>query len=114
MMNILSGAHADTANGIRNSWWHSAPSFERALGRWCTTRSSRSLKRRGLQPGRRRRLRRLAGTTAALDLISRAIESAGLRPAPTALALDAAATEVLHRRHPGYVFEGHHPYTGAG
>ncbi|AGL22738.1 enolase [Mycobacterium tuberculosis str. Haarlem/NITR202] len=36
----------------------------------------------------------VAGTTAALDLISRAIESAGLRPgADVALALDAAATE---------------------
>ncbi len=48
----------------------------------------------------------MAGTTAALDLISRAIESAGLRPgADVALALDAAATEFFTDG-TGYVFEG--------
>jgi len=48
----------------------------------------------------------VAGTTAALDLISSAIEAAGLRPgADVALALDAAANEFHSGAH-GYHFEG--------
>jgi enolase len=48
----------------------------------------------------------VAGTTAALDLISSAIESAGLKPGvDVALALDAAATE-FYTDGTGYAFEG--------
>ena len=48
----------------------------------------------------------VAGTVAALDLISRAIESAGFKPgADIALALDSAATEFFTEG-AGYKFEG--------
>lgn len=114
MMNILNGgAHADTAVDIQEFMVApiGAPSFVEAL-RWGAEvyHALKSvLKKEGLSTGLGDEggfAPDVAGTTAALDLISRAIESAGLRPgADVALALDAAATEFFTDG-TGYVFEG--------
>ncbi len=113
MMNILNGgAHADTAVDIQEFMVAplGAPSFSEAL-RWGAEvyHSLKSvLKKEGLSTGLGDEggfAPNVAGTTAALDLICRAIESAGLRPgADVALALDAAANE-FHTDN-GYTFEG--------
>ncbi|ORA79426.1 phosphopyruvate hydratase [Mycobacterium malmoense] len=114
MMNILNGgAHADTAVDIQEFMVApiGAPSFAEAL-RWGAEvyHALKSvLKKQGLSTGLGDEggfAPDVAGTTAALDLISRAIESAGLRPgADVALALDAAATE-FYAGGTGYAFEG--------
>ncbi|OIN79007.1 phosphopyruvate hydratase [Mycobacterium malmoense] len=114
MMNILNGgAHADTAVDIQEFMVApiGAPSFAEAL-RWGAEvyHALKSvLKKQGLSTGLGDEggfAPDVAGTTAALDLISRAIESAGLRPgADVALALDAAATE-FYAAGTGYAFEG--------
>lgn len=107
------GAHADTAVDIQEFMVApiGAPSFVEAL-RWGAEvyHALKSvLKKEGLSTGLGDEggfAPDVAGTTAALDLISRAIESAGLRPgADVALALDAAATEFFTDG-TGYVFEG--------
>lgn len=114
MMNILNGgAHADTAVDIQEFMVApiGAPSFSEAL-RWGAEvyHALRSvLKKEGLSTGLGDEggfAPDVASTTAALDLISRAIESAGFTPgADVALALDAAATEFCTDG-TGYSFEG--------
>ena len=114
MMNILNGgAHADTAVDIQEFMVApiGAPSFSEAL-RWGAEvyHSLKSvLKKQGLSTGLGDEggfAPDVAGTTAALDLISQAIESAGFRlGADVALALDAAATE-FYADGTGYTFEG--------
>src|ERR1700742_5136030 len=102
MLNILNGgAHADTDVDIQEFMIApiGAATFSEAL-RWGAEvyHSLKSvLKKEGLSTGLGDEggfAPDVAGTTAALDLISRAIESAGLKPGvDVALALDAAATE---------------------
>jgi enolase len=114
MMNILNGgAHADTAVDIQEFMVApiGAPSFAEAL-RWGAEvyHALKSvLKKQGLSTGLGDEggfAPDVAGTTAALDLISSAIESAGFKPgADVALALDAAATE-FYADATGYTFEG--------
>jgi enolase len=114
MMNILNGgAHADTGVDIQEFMVApiGAPSFAEAL-RWGAEvyHALKSvLKKQGLSTGLGDEggfAPDVAGTTAALDLISSAIEAAGLRPgADVALALDAAANEFHSGAH-GYHFEG--------
>ena len=114
MMNILNGgAHADTAVDIQEFMVApiGAPSFGEAL-RWGAEvyHSLKSvLKKQGLSTGLGDEggfAPDVAGTTAALDLISSAIESAGFKlGTDVALALDAAATE-FHTDGNGYTFEG--------
>ncbi|MCV7103282.1 phosphopyruvate hydratase [Mycobacterium palustre] len=114
MMNILNGgAHADTAVDIQEFMVApiGAPSFAEAL-RWGAEvyHSLKSvLKAEGLSTGLGDEggfAPDVAGTTAALDLIGRAIESAGFKlGADVALALDAAATE-FYTDGTGYAFEG--------
>ncbi|KZS77440.1 enolase [Mycobacterium kansasii] len=114
MMNILNGgAHADTAVDIQEFMVApiGAPSFAEAL-RWGAEvyHALKSvLKKEGLSTGLGDEggfAPDVAGTTAALDLISRAIESAGFQlGSDVALALDAAATEFFTEG-TGYSFEG--------
>jgi enolase len=114
MMNILNGgAHADTAVDIQEFMVApiGAPSFGEAL-RWGAEvyHALKSvLKKQGLSTGLGDEggfAPDVAGTSAALDLISSAIESAGFKPgADVALALDAAATE-FYAGGTGYTFEG--------
>ncbi len=114
MMNILNGgAHADTGVDIQEFMVApiGAPSFAEAL-RWGAEvyHALKSvLKKQGLSTGLGDEggfAPDVAGTTEALDLISSAIEAAGLRPgADVALALDAAANEFHSGAH-GYHFEG--------
>ncbi|MGZ4512871.1 MAG: phosphopyruvate hydratase [Mycobacterium sp.] len=114
MMNILNGgAPADTAVDIQEFRGApiGAPSFGEAL-RWGAEvyHSLKSvLKKQGLSTGLGDEggfAPDVAGTTAALDLISSAIESAGFKPGTdVALALDAAANE-FHNDADGYTFEG--------
>lgn len=114
MMNILNGgAHADTAVDIQEFMVApiGAPSFAEAL-RWGAEvyHSLKSvLKKEGLSTGLGDEggfAPDVAGTTAALDLIGRAIESAGFKLGTgVALALDAAATE-FYSDGTGYKFEG--------
>ncbi|OCB39102.1 phosphopyruvate hydratase [Mycobacterium malmoense] len=114
MMNILNGgAHADTSVDIQEFMVApiGAPSFGEAL-RWGAEvyHSLKSvLKKQGLSTGLGDEggfAPNVAGTTAALDLISQAIESAGLKPGvDVALALDAAANE-FHAQGTEYSFEG--------
>ncbi len=114
MMNILNGgAHADTAVDIQEFMVApiGAPSFAEAL-RWGAEvyHSLKSvLKKQGLSTGLGDEggfAPEVAGTTAALDLISSAIESAGFKlGADVALALDAAANE-FYADGTGYTFEG--------
>ncbi|OBH23338.1 phosphopyruvate hydratase [Mycobacterium sp. E342] len=114
MMNILNGgAHADTAVDIQEFMVApiGAPSFAEAL-RWGAEvyHSLKSvLKKEGLSTGLGDEggfAPDVAGTTAALDLIGRAIESAGFKlGVDVALALDAAATE-FYTDGTGYAFEG--------
>ncbi len=118
MMNILNGgAHADTAVDIQEFMVApiGAPSFGEAL-RWGAEvyHALKSvLKSQGLSTGLGDEggfAPDVAGTTAALDLICRAIESAGFKPgADVALALDAAANE-FHADGTGYTFEGNDPH----
>jgi enolase len=113
MMNILNGgAHADTGVDIQGFMVApiGAPSFAEAL-RWGAEvyHSLKSvLKKQGLSTGLGDEggfAPDVAGTKAALDLITSAIEKAGYRPgADIALALDAAATE-FHDDATGYAFE---------
>ena len=121
MMNILNGgAHADTAVDIQEFMVApiGAPSFAEAL-RWGAEvyhALKAVLKKQGLSTGLGDEggfAPDVAGTTAALDLISRAIESAGFKPgADVALALDAAANE-FYTDGTGYSFEGIDPHRGA-
>jgi enolase len=114
MMNILNGgAHADTAVDIQEFMVApiGAPSFAEAL-RWGAEvyHALKSvLKKQGLSTGLGDEggfAPDVAGTTAALDLIGRAIESAGFKlGADVALALDAAANE-FYADGTGYTFEG--------
>ena len=114
MMNILNGGvHADTAVDIQEFMVApiGAPSFSEAL-RWGAEvyHSLKSvLRKQGLSTGLGDEggfAPDVAGTTAALDLICRAIESAGLKPGTdVALALDAAANE-FYTEGTGYTFEG--------
>ena len=114
MMNIVNGgAHADTGVDIQEFMVApiGAPSFAEAL-RWGAEvyHALKSvLKKEGLSTGLGDEggfAPDVAGTTAALDLISRAIELAGFKPgADVALALDAAATEFFTEGS-GYAFEG--------
>ncbi|MGC2652129.1 MAG: phosphopyruvate hydratase [Mycobacterium sp.] len=113
MMNILNGgAHADTGVDIQEFMVApiGAPSFAEAL-RWGAEvyHSLKSvLKKQGLATGLGDEggfAPDVAGTKAALDLITSAIEKAGYRPgADIALALDAAATE-FYDEATGYAFE---------
>jgi enolase len=112
MMNILNGgAHADTGVDIQEFMVApiGAPNFAEAL-RWGAEvyHALKSvLKKQGLSTGLGDEggfTPDVPGTTAALDLISTAIEAAGLKPgADVALALDAAATEFYSDS--GYSFE---------
>ncbi len=114
MMNILNGgAHADTAVDVQEFMVApiGAPSFGEAL-RWGAEvyHSLKSvLKKEGLSTGLGDEggfAPDVAGTTAALDLISRAIEATGFKlGTDVALALDAAATE-FYTAGTGYTFEG--------
>jgi enolase len=114
MMNILNGgAHADTGVDIQEFMVAplGAPSFAEAL-RWGAEvyHSLKSvLKKEGLATGLGDEggfAPDVAGTTAALDLIGRAIELAGFKlGTDVALALDAAATE-FYADGTGYTFEG--------
>ena len=114
MMNILNGgAHADTAVDIQEFMVApiGATSFAEAL-RWGAEvyHALKSvLKKQGLSTGLGDEggfAPDVAGTSAALDLIGHAIESAGFKPgADVALALDAAATE-FYTDGTGYAFEG--------
>jgi enolase len=114
MMNILNGgAHADTAVDIQEFMVApiGAPSFVEAL-RWGAEvyHALKSvLKKQGLSTGLGDEggfAPDVAGTKAALDLISQAIGLVGLKPgADVALALDAAATE-FYTEGTGYKFEG--------
>ena len=113
MMNILNGgAHADTGVDVQEFMVApiGAPSFKEAL-RWGAEvyHSLKSvLKKQGLATGLGDEggfAPDVAGTRAALDLISSAIESTGLKPgADVALALDVAATEFFTKG-TGYSFE---------
>ncbi len=114
MMNILNGgAHADTGVDVQEFMVApiGAPSFAEAL-RWGAEvyHALKSvLKKEGLSTGLGDEggfAPDVAGTTAALDLICRAIASVGLKPgADVALALDSAANE-FHSGGSGYTFEG--------
>lgn len=114
MMNILNGgAHADTGVDIQEFLVApiGAASFAEAL-RWGAEvyHALKSvLKQEGLSTGLGDEggfAPDVAGTTAALDLILRAISVAGFKPGiDVALALDAAATE-FHVAGTGYRFEG--------
>jgi enolase len=114
MMNILNGgAHADTGVDIQEFMVApiGASSFGEAL-RWGAEvyHALKSvLKKQGLSTGLGDEggfAPDVAGTTAALDLISRAVESVGLKlGADVALALDAAANE-FYAAGAGYNFEG--------
>ena len=114
MMNILNGGvHADTAVDIQEFMVApiGAPSFAEAL-RWGAEvyHALKSvLKKEGLSTGLGDEggfAPKVAGTTAALDLIGRAIESAGFKlGTDVALAIDAAATE-FYAEGTGYTFEG--------
>jgi enolase len=114
MMNILNGgAHADTAVDIQEFMVApiGASSFAEAL-RWGAEvyHALKSvLKKQGLSTGLGDEggfAPDVAGTTAALDLIGQAIESAGFKlGADVALALDAAASE-FYADGTGYTFEG--------
>ncbi|WP_407685088.1 phosphopyruvate hydratase [Mycobacterium sp. HUMS_1102779] len=114
MMNILNGgAHADTGVDIQEFMVApiGAPSFGEAL-RWGAEvyHALKSvLKKQGLSTGLGDEggfAPDVAGTTAALDLISTAVESVGLKlGSDVALALDAAANE-FHADPTGYNFEG--------
>ena len=113
MLNILNGgAHADTGVDVQEFMIApiGAPSFTEAL-RWGAEvyHSLKSvLKKQGLSTGLGDEggfAPDVAGTTAALDLILSAIESAGYTPgADVALALDAAANEFF-TADTGYIFE---------
>ena len=113
MMNILNGgAHADTGVDIQEFMVApiGAPSFAEAL-RWGAEvyHALKSvLKKQGLATGLGDEggfAPDVAGTKAALDLISLAIQSVGLRPgADVALALDAADNE-FYAEATGYAFE---------
>ncbi len=113
MMNIVNGgAHADTGVDVQEFMVApiGAPNFAEAL-RWGAEvyHALKSvLKKKGLGTGLGDEggfAPDVAGTKAALDLISQAIESAGFRPgADVALALDAAATE-FYDTATGYAFE---------
>jgi enolase len=113
MMNIVNGgAHADTGVDIQEFMIVpiGAPSFAEAL-RWGAEvyHSLKSvLKKQGLTTGLGDEggfAPDVAGTKAALDLITSAIGKAGYRPgSDIALALDAAATE-FHDSTSGYAFE---------
>lgn len=112
MMNILNGgAHADTGVDVQEFMVApiGAATFAEAL-RWGTEvyHALKSvLKKQGLSTGLGDEggfAPDVAGTTAALDLISSAIEDAGFKlGADVALALDVAATEFY--RDGGYAFE---------
>ncbi|MGH3563887.1 MAG: phosphopyruvate hydratase [Mycobacterium sp.] len=112
MMNILNGgAHADTGVDVQEFMVVpiGAPNFTEAL-RWGAEvyHALKSvLKKQGLSTGLGDEggfAPDVPGTAAALDLISTAIESAGLQPGiDVALALDAAATEFYSDS--GYRFE---------
>lgn len=112
MMNILNGgAHADTGVDVQEFMVApiGAANFAEAL-RWGAEvyHALKSvLKKQGLATGLGDEggfAPDVPGTTAALDLISAAIESAGLRPGvDVALALDVAATEFYGES--GYRFE---------
>jgi enolase len=114
MMNILNGgAHADTGVDVQEFMVApiGAPSFAEAL-RWGAEvyHALKSvLKKEGLSTGLGDEggfAPDVAGTTAALDLICRAITSVGLKPgADVALALDSAANE-FRSGGSGYTFEG--------
>ncbi len=113
MMNILNGgAHADTGVDIQEFMVApiGAPSFKEAL-RWGAEvyHSLKAvLKKQGLSTGLGDEggfAPDVAGTKAALDLISSAIEATGLKlGSDVALALDAAATEFFTAG-TGYSFE---------
>ncbi|WP_067697845.1 phosphopyruvate hydratase [Nocardia jejuensis] len=114
MMNILNGgAHADTGVDVQEFMIApiGAPTFKEAL-RWGTEiyHSLKSvLKAQGLSTGLGDEggfAPDVAGTHAALDLISVAIEKAGYKlGTDVALALDVAATE-FYTAGSGYKFEG--------
>ncbi|OBI80194.1 phosphopyruvate hydratase [Mycobacterium asiaticum] len=114
MLNILNGgAHADTGVDVQEFMVApiGAPSFAESL-RWGAEvyhALKKVLKKEGLSTGLGDEggfAPDVAGTTAALDLITSAIEAAGLRPgADIALALDVAATE-FYEDGTGYRFEG--------
>ncbi|TPG35822.1 phosphopyruvate hydratase [Mycolicibacterium hodleri] len=113
MMNIVNGgAHADTGVDVQEFMVApiGAASFKEAL-RWGAEvyHSLKSvLKKQGLATGLGDEggfAPDIAGTTAALDLISSAIEATGLKlGADVALALDVAATE-FYTDGTGYAFE---------
>ena len=113
MFNILNGgAHADTGVDVQEFMVApiGAPSFKEAL-RWGAEvyHSLKSvLKKQGLATGLGDEggfAPDVAGTKAALDLITSAIESTGFKPgADVALALDVAATE-FYSDSTGYSFE---------
>ncbi len=113
MMNILNGgAHADTGVDIQEFMVApiGAPSFSEAL-RWGAEvyhALKAVLKKAGLSTGLGDEggfAPDVASTTAALDLISQAIEAAGFKPGvDVALALDAAANEF--HADASYTFEG--------
>jgi enolase len=113
MMNILNGgAHADTGVDVQEFMVApiGAPSFAEAL-RWGAEvyhALKAVLKKQGLSTGLGDEggfAPDVAGTTAALDLISSAIESTGLKlGSDVALALDVAATE-FYTDGSGYAFE---------
>ncbi|MGE0219928.1 phosphopyruvate hydratase, partial [Mycolicibacterium sp.] len=113
MMNIINGgAHADTGVDVQEFMIApiGAPSFKEAL-RWGAEvyHSLKSvLKKQGLATGLGDEggfAPDLPGTAAALDLISSAIEAAGLKVgSDVALALDVAATE-FYTEGTGYAFE---------
>ncbi|BBZ30061.1 enolase [Mycolicibacterium madagascariense] len=113
MMNIVNGgAHADTGVDVQEFMVApiGAPSFREAL-RWGAEvyHSLKSvLKKQGLATGLGDEggfAPDIAGTRAALDLISSAIEATGLTlGADVALALDVAATE-FYTEGKGYAFE---------
>ena len=113
MLNILNGgAHADTGVDVQEFMVApiGAPSFKEAL-RWGAEvyHSLKSvLKKQGLATGLGDEggfAPDVAGTKAALDLITSAIESTGFKPgADVALALDVAATE-FYSDSTGYSFE---------
>lgn len=114
MLNILNGgAHADTGVDVQEFMVApiGAPSFHEAL-RWGAEvyhALKAELKKDGLSTGLGDEggfAPDVAGTSAALDLIVRAIESAGFKSgADIALALDVAATE-FYTDGTGYSFEG--------
>jgi enolase len=113
MMNIVNGgAHADTGVDVQEFMVApiGAPSFKEAL-RWGAEvyHSLKSvLKKQGMATGLGDEggfAPDIAGTKAALDLISSAIEAAGFKlGADVALALDVAATE-FYTDGTGYAFE---------